>query len=71
MDFARQVKQNAEEYQESVKDLLTWEKSVDSIKVVQTVNTCPVRAAPITSEKIKAYDYRSWDKFNVVFTLFI
>ncbi|KAJ3291578.1 RNA polymerase II-associated protein 3 [Rhizoclosmatium sp. JEL0117] len=68
------VRQNAEETQRQIKELLAWEKDVKTKEpkaTKQQLATPPVRslkkdeAVPEKPQRIKAYDYRAWDKFDV------
>ncbi|KAJ3028934.1 UNVERIFIED_CONTAM: RNA polymerase II-associated protein 3 [Siphonaria sp. JEL0065] len=75
---ALQVRQNAEEIQRQMKELLDWEKDVKKSKKLpqKHVNVqVPVRSAtppstattPTQSDKkkrIKSADYKAWDKFD-------
>jgi tetratricopeptide (TPR) repeat protein len=54
MDFALQVKRNAQEYQDSFQDLLKWEKHIQSVKVEEKGNNAPIRnAEPNASVEIE------------------
>ncbi|ORY47676.1 TPR-like protein [Rhizoclosmatium globosum] len=68
------VRQNAEETQRQIKELLAWEKDVKTKEpkaTKQQLAPPPVRslkkddAVPDKPQRIKAYDYRAWDKFDV------
>lgn len=76
-----QVKQNASEYSDFLKDLGQWEKDMKEKENRRSTNNSisstknkpsipPPRSNKSSSEqkstKIKAYDYRAWDKLDVV-----
>ena len=74
MDAALNIRQNAQEYQDFVKDLNHWNKNIKNVEKKPNPNvqnpTIPQNPKENVENiekknKIKAYDYRAWDKFNV------
>jgi hypothetical protein len=67
MQVAEQIRKNAEDYKDFVKDLVNWEKEIKSKeKQPLKVQKVPQEVPTTKPDKIKAYDYRSWDKYDVV-----
>jgi tetratricopeptide (TPR) repeat protein len=79
MDLPLQIRQNAVEYQDFLKDLSTWENSIkqkervikEQKEAVKANNIPSVRKVQakqetiIKGERIKSSDYRAWDKLDV------
>ncbi|KAI9346925.1 hypothetical protein BDR26DRAFT_855377 [Obelidium mucronatum] len=68
LDAAMQIRLNAEETQRQMKDLLAWEKSVKASTVktgTSAKQTPPHNDGRNTAQRIKSFDYKAWDKFDV------